>query len=220
MAQCVRSVKLRLARPGRGRCSCPARTSGFLVILAVPRAAEGVGDALVGGVGLAVDAVGVDLEQDRDAVPGAAGDFGGGDAGVQPQGDGGVPQVVGAAGQRGGVLGGGEGGGAGGGPVVAVGAVLDDAAACGAEDPPVRGGAVALEVGAEDLDQDGRDGDGPGLVLGAVFQAAGLAGGAVVGPVAAGAGRGGGQVDAAPAAAGRWQSLSRSITASDGRRAA
>jgi hypothetical protein len=28
----------------------PARTSGFLVILAVPGAAEGVGDALVGGV--------------------------------------------------------------------------------------------------------------------------------------------------------------------------
>jgi hypothetical protein len=31
--------------------------------------AEGVADALVGGVGLAVDAVGVDLEEDRDAVP-------------------------------------------------------------------------------------------------------------------------------------------------------
>jgi hypothetical protein len=58
-------------------------------------------------------------------------------------------------------------------------------------------------VGAEDLDQDGRDGDGPGLVLGAVLQAAGLAGGAVVGPVAAGPGRGGGQVDAAPAAGGK-----------------
>jgi len=29
--------------------------------------------ALVGGVGLPVDAVGVDLEQDGDAVPGAAG---------------------------------------------------------------------------------------------------------------------------------------------------
>src|SRR5271166_2658164 len=31
--------------------------------------AEGLGDALVGCGGLAVDAVGVDLEQDRDAVP-------------------------------------------------------------------------------------------------------------------------------------------------------
>ena len=40
--------------------------------------AEGVGDALVRGGGLPVDAVGVDLEQDCDAVPGAAGDLGGG----------------------------------------------------------------------------------------------------------------------------------------------
>jgi hypothetical protein len=39
---------------------------------------EGVADALVGGAGLAVDAVGVDLEQDGDAVASAAGDFGGG----------------------------------------------------------------------------------------------------------------------------------------------
>jgi hypothetical protein len=37
--------------------------------------AEGVGDALVGGGGLAVDGVGVDLQQDGDAVPGAAGDL-------------------------------------------------------------------------------------------------------------------------------------------------
>jgi hypothetical protein len=34
--------------------------------------AEGVGDPLVRGIGLAVDAVRVDLQQDRDAVPGAA----------------------------------------------------------------------------------------------------------------------------------------------------
>ena len=45
---------------------------------------EGVGDALVGGVGLPVDAVGVDLEQDGDAVPGAVGDPGGGHPGVEP----------------------------------------------------------------------------------------------------------------------------------------
>lgn len=37
--------------------------------------AEGLGDALVGGGRLAVDAVGVDLQQDRDAVPGAARDL-------------------------------------------------------------------------------------------------------------------------------------------------
>ena len=49
-----------------------------VVIRAVVGAAEGIGDALAGGIGLAVDAVGVDREQDGDAVPGAAGDFGGG----------------------------------------------------------------------------------------------------------------------------------------------
>ena len=46
--------------------------------------AEAVGDALVGSGGLAVDAVGVDLEQDGVAVPSAAGDLGGGHPGVQP----------------------------------------------------------------------------------------------------------------------------------------
>jgi hypothetical protein len=60
--------------------------SGCLLAVAVFLAAgfaldvlsvEGVGDALVGGVGLPVDAVRVDLQQDGDAVPGAAGDFGG-----------------------------------------------------------------------------------------------------------------------------------------------
>jgi hypothetical protein len=62
--------------------------------------AEGFGDALVGGGGLAVDAVGVDLQQDRDAVPGAARDLGGGHPGVQPQRHCRVPQVVGAAAKR------------------------------------------------------------------------------------------------------------------------
>src|SRR5271166_2824430 len=148
--------------------------SAALIVLVL--AAEGVGDALVG-------------------------DVGGGHARVQRQGHAGVPQVVGPPGQRGGVLGGGERGGAGTGPDGAVGAVLDEPAARGAEDPPVGCGAVPLEVVAEQLDQDGRDGDGPGFVLGAVLEAAGLAGGAVVGPVLAGPGGGGGQVDAAPAAA-------------------
>lgn len=35
--------------------------------------AQVVGDAFVDGIGLAVDAVDVDLEQDGDTVPGAAG---------------------------------------------------------------------------------------------------------------------------------------------------
>jgi hypothetical protein len=38
--------------------------------------AEGVGEALVRGVGPTVDAVRVDLQQDGGAVPGAAGDLG------------------------------------------------------------------------------------------------------------------------------------------------
>ena len=44
------------------------------VVLSV-LSAESVGDTLVGGIGLPVDAVRVDL-QDREAVPGAAGDLG------------------------------------------------------------------------------------------------------------------------------------------------
>jgi len=58
---------------------------------------ESVADALVGGSGLAVDAVGVDHEQDGDAMAGTAGDLGGRNSGVEPEGDGGVSQVTGAA---------------------------------------------------------------------------------------------------------------------------
>jgi hypothetical protein len=47
-----------------------ARMSGLLVIAVFAvMAAEGVGDALVGGVGLAVDAVGVDLQQQATLCP-------------------------------------------------------------------------------------------------------------------------------------------------------
>jgi len=48
-------------------------------------AVESFVDALVGCFGLAVDAMGVGLEQDGDAVADAASDFGGGNAGVQQQ---------------------------------------------------------------------------------------------------------------------------------------
>ena len=49
----------------------PAYVAAALVteVLLGVLGAEGLGDALVGCGGLAVDAVGVDLEQDRDAVP-------------------------------------------------------------------------------------------------------------------------------------------------------
>ncbi len=54
--------------------------------------------ASVVGVDLAVVAVGVDAQQDGDAMAGAAGGFGDWDAGVDPQQYRGVPQVVGASG--------------------------------------------------------------------------------------------------------------------------
>jgi hypothetical protein len=59
---------------------------------------EGVFDPLADGVVLAADAVDVNVVQDAGAGAGPCGDFGGFPAGVQPQGQGGVPQVIGAAG--------------------------------------------------------------------------------------------------------------------------
>jgi hypothetical protein len=38
-------------------------------------AAEGIGDALAGGISLPVDAVGVDLQQDRDVMPGCSSEW-------------------------------------------------------------------------------------------------------------------------------------------------
>src|ERR1700723_2006944 len=72
-------------------------------------------------------------------------------------------------------------------------------------DPPVGGGAVPLDVGAQQRDEVGRDRDGPCLVGRAILRAAFLAGGAVVGPAPSGAGGGGGQVDPPPAVARQVQ---------------
>jgi hypothetical protein len=55
---------------------------------------ESVGNPLVRGISLPVDAVGANLQQDRDAVSGPAGHLGRRDAGVQLQGNRRVPQVV------------------------------------------------------------------------------------------------------------------------------
>jgi hypothetical protein len=52
------------------------REAGTPVINGLVSVIEGVGDAIVGGVSLAVDAVGIGLAQNRDAVPGAPGDLG------------------------------------------------------------------------------------------------------------------------------------------------
>lgn len=57
------------------------------------------------GVG---EAFGVDAEEDGDAVAGPFGGLGGGDAGVEPGGQAGVPQVVGAFGEGRRLFGGGE----------------------------------------------------------------------------------------------------------------
>jgi len=59
---------------------------------------EGVFDPLADGVFLAVGAVQVDLMQDADAGPRPGGDFGGLAGGIEPKGQGGVPQVIRAAG--------------------------------------------------------------------------------------------------------------------------
>ena len=63
---------------------------------------KGLFDPLADDVDLAVGAVQVDLMQDTGAVPGPGGDLRRRTGGVQPQGQGGVPQVVGAAAKRGG----------------------------------------------------------------------------------------------------------------------
>ena len=67
-------------------------------------------DAPPGYLFLAVDALGVDLEQDGDAVSGPLGDLGGLYAPVEPCRDASVPEVVDALGQRGRVFGGSQGG--------------------------------------------------------------------------------------------------------------
>src|ERR1043165_8184780 len=58
---------------------------------------EGVFDLLADDVAPTVDAVCVDVLQDVDAVPGSGGDFGRRAGCAQPQGQGGMPQVVGSA---------------------------------------------------------------------------------------------------------------------------
>ncbi len=148
---------------------------------------EGVFDPLADDVFVAVDAVQVDLVQDAGAGTGPGGDLGGFPAGVQPQGQRGVPQVVGAAGYRGGGQVRAERGPAGGVPGAAIDRFAENAAAGAAEQPPVRRGAEGVQVLAERGDQDGRDGDDPEGAVGAVLEAPRLKRGAGAGPGGAGA---------------------------------
>jgi hypothetical protein len=144
---------------------------------AAGRWVEGLFDLLADVVVVVVDAVLVGVVQDAGAVAGPGGDFGGLAGGVEPQGQGGVAQVVGAAGEWGGGQGGAERGVAGGVPDAAVDRFAEDAAAGAAEQSPVGCGAVFGEVLAEHAGQDGWDGDDADGAAGAVFEAAGFVGG-------------------------------------------
>jgi hypothetical protein len=152
---------------------------------------QGAVGAGIGRLLLAGDRVRVDGVQDGEAVPGAGCCFLGCDARGEPQGQGGVPQVVGPAATGGGREAGAERGGAGGVPGAAVGALAEDAAASPAEEPPVFCGAEFAEVVAQESDKAGRDGDGPAGARWTLLQAAVLVAGAIGGPGGGGARRGG-----------------------------
>jgi hypothetical protein len=166
------------------------------------RLGRGRFDPLADGIFPGVNAVDVGVVQDTDAVAGPRGDFGGFAGGVEPQGQGGVPQVVGAAGQRGGGKAGAERCLAGGVLGAAVDRLAEHAAAGAAEQPPVRRGAMVAEVTAEHADQDGRDGDDADGAAGAVLETGRLMRIASVGPGGAGARAGRGE-DYLAASAGR-----------------
>jgi len=146
--------------------------------------------------------VDVDVVQDACAGAGPGGDFGGFAGGVEPQAQGGVPQVVGAAGQRGGGQVRAGRGLAGGVPGAAVDRLAEHAAPGTAEQPPIRCGPGSGQVLAEHAGQDGRDGDDADGAAGAVLEAPRLERRAGAGPGGAGARAGGGEDDRA-AAAGR-----------------
>ena len=167
------------------------------------RGAQRMLDQPVDDLVLAVDAVGVDGKQHDDVVPGAGGDLGGRRSGVQPQGQGGMPQVVGAARESSGGEVRAEGQGAGGVPGAAVDRFAEHAAARAGEQPPVRRCAVAAQVGAQHADQDGRDGNRADRPFRPVLEPALLVAGAIAGPGRRAARCGGGQGEHAPATSDR-----------------
>jgi hypothetical protein len=119
---------------------------------------KGVFDPLADGVVLAVGAVQVGLMQDTGAVPRPRGDLGARASGIQPQRQGGVPQVIGTAGQRGGGQAGAERGLARGVPGAALDRLAEHATAGAAEQPPVRRDPERMQVLTEHAGQDGRRG--------------------------------------------------------------
>jgi hypothetical protein len=168
-----------------------------------PSSVEGAFDLPVGDVVLAVDAVGIDGKQHGDAVPSPPGDLGGCGPGIQPQGQGSVPQVVGAAGESGRGCHRPKGLGAGSVPGAAVAAFAEQAAASTAEQSAIRRGAVAAKMMAEHGDQDRWYGDGPDRSVRAVLEAALFVAGSGAGPRCRGAGRGSGQGQRPPAVSGQ-----------------
>src|ERR1019366_5113683 len=138
------------ARPAVRRTAC---CHGWCRMPGAATRAEGFLDPLAGDVLLAVDAMHVDGLQDADAVPGPCGDFAGRGARVQPEGHGGVPQVVRPAGERGGGQDWAERSVTGGVPDPAVQAFAEHAAAGAAEQPPVRRRAVITQVPAQEGDE-------------------------------------------------------------------
>ncbi len=102
-------------------------------------------------------------------MAGPVGYLGGWDAGVEPGGDGGVAEVVGAAGEQGLCFDASECFGSGLVEDGEVGAVGDDSAALEAEDPAAWAESEFLDVVADEGDEFGVDGDGAGFVFGAVF---------------------------------------------------
>jgi hypothetical protein len=173
------------------------------MVRGVMRWVQGAVDEGVDGLFLAGDRVGVDVVQEGKAVPGAGGCFLGCDAGGDPQGQGGMPQIVGPTCHRGGRDAGAERGGARGVPGAAVGALAEHAAAGTGEQPPAGGRAECAEVVVQETDEAGRDGDGPGGALGPLLEAAVLVAGAGGGPGGGGAGRGAVDDQQAPPEAGR-----------------
>src|SRR5215831_17282758 len=99
-------------------------------------------DPVVPELLVAVDASGIDPQQDGDAMTGPPGDLGSGDARVEAEGDAAVPQIVGAACQRRCDLGSAERGAAGLLPDPAVDALAEYRVTAAVEQSPIRRGAV------------------------------------------------------------------------------
>jgi hypothetical protein len=148
---------------------------------------ESVFDPLADDVVLTVEAVQVRVVQDAGAVTSSDRDLGGCAAGIEPQRQSGMPQVIRAAGERGGGQRRAEGDLAGGVPDTTIDRFAEYAAAGAAKQPPVRAGPEVEQVLAEHADQNDRDGDDADGAVGAVFEAAWFIRPASVRPRAAGA---------------------------------